>query len=161
MMVKAVIPRHFSICVFTLTQVALDVEVLWNGIRHGALMHGVCHTYGGASVMAGLCFLGGKPASQLIKAAWNRTAARAEGADLSVPGHTSWLAAFTGAALGAHTHIVLDSIMHGDMEPLQPWSAANPLFGAMGEARLDTLCLVLGLLGLAVYFARRMRGEKI
>jgi len=158
MMVKALAPRQFSICVFTLTQVAMDVEVLWNGFARGALLHGPCHTYRGASVVAAVCFLAGKPASELIKKTWNRAAARCANANLAVPERTSWPASFTAAAFGAYSHILLDSMMHTDMQPLQPWSARNPLFGLIDPMLLQGLCLLLGVAGLVLYFSRGKEG---
>jgi hypothetical protein len=45
MAVKAAMPRHFSIVVFGLTQIVIDVEVLWQLAIGGYPLHRFCHTY--------------------------------------------------------------------------------------------------------------------
>jgi hypothetical protein len=55
---------------------------------------------------------------------------------------------------------VLDAIMHGDMRPLAPWSATNPLLGLLSLEQLHNACLVAGaagvvLLGIRVMSVRR------
>jgi len=157
MTVKAIIPRHFSICVFAFTQVAIDLEVLWYLTRWDPPVHRFWHTYLGATVVAAVCFLLGKPVSQLVKTVWNRLAERCKDADLSVPVPTTWLASFTGSVFGAYSHILLDSIFHRDMAPMQPW---NPIFGIIGRMLLQVLCVLLGVAGLAVYLERARRKGK-
>src|SRR5437899_4491261 len=76
MMVKAVAPRHFSICVFMLTQVVIDLEVLWHLIRWDPPLHRSWHTWAGATVIGVMCFLVGKPVSEWIKTIWNRLATK-------------------------------------------------------------------------------------
>jgi membrane-bound metal-dependent hydrolase YbcI (DUF457 family) len=34
-----------------------------------------------------------------------------------------------GAIAGTYSHVVLDSLLHADMRPFAPFSAANPLLG--------------------------------
>jgi membrane-bound metal-dependent hydrolase YbcI (DUF457 family) len=62
-----------------------------------------------------------------------------------------------GAALGAYSHIVFDSLMHADMRPLAPFSDANPLLGLVPVGALHWFCIIAGLIGLAVTGARRAR----
>ena len=114
----------------------------------------------GATVVAAVCFLLGKPVSQLVKTVWNRLAERCKDADLSVPVPTTWLASFTGSVFGAYSHILLDSIFHRDMAPMQPWNPRNPIFGIIGPMLLQVLCVLLGVAGLAVYLERARRKGK-
>jgi hypothetical protein len=154
MAVKAAVRRHFSIVVFGLTQIALDLEVLWELVRGGYPLHGRCHTYAGAAVTA--CFLAaiGKPASQGIKAVWNRIAARCRDRDLTVNAHTTWAASSSAAFIGAFSHIFLDSLFHYDLEPLWPWSEANHFRGLVNPHAVEIACIVLGVIGLAWFFGR-------
>lgn len=158
MALKAAVPRHFSICVFVLTQVAIDVEVLWQLLWSERAGHRFSHTLLGAGVVGLACFPAGKPLSQWLKAGWNRFARWRELDELCVAVRTSWPAAFWGAAVGAVSHVVLDSLYQPDIEPLWPWSASNPLELGLHPAMLATvlseICLVLGVLGLAVFLFR-------
>ncbi|NLE42022.1 MAG: hypothetical protein GX615_09360 [Lentisphaerae bacterium] len=45
MFLKATMPRHFSIITFGITQVLIDLEVLWNMTHHGNRLHTFLHTY--------------------------------------------------------------------------------------------------------------------
>jgi hypothetical protein len=57
--------------------------------------------------------------------------------------------------VGALSHPVLDGIMHSDIEPFQPWTAANPLHGVVGLAALHLGCLIAGVVGLVLLLARK------
>jgi hypothetical protein len=160
MAVKAAMPRHFSIIVFGLTQIALDLEVLWHLARHDYPFHTFWHTYLGATIMAAVLTVLGKPASQWIKLVWNRLAAKCRDADLTVSIPTTWLASFTGAFIGACSHILLDSMFHLDMEPLQPWSSFNRLRGVVNPDTLEVVCVVLGFVGLVWFLERERRKRK-
>lgn len=160
MALKAAIPRHFSICVFMLTQIVIDFEVLWHLIRWNPSLHGIWHTYIGATIAAIIAFIVGKPVSEYVKKTWNRIAAHCPDVDLTVPGPTTWLASFTGAFIGAYSHILLDSFFHPDIKPLRPWSSGNPLFGMLDPMLLHGLCIVLGIAGLIIYIARERQRRK-
>jgi membrane-bound metal-dependent hydrolase YbcI (DUF457 family) len=45
------------------------------------------------------------------------------------------------------SHIVLDGIMHADMHPLAPWSAANPLLHLVSLSALHWACIISGIAG--------------
>ncbi len=162
MAVKALLPRHFSIIVFGLTQIAIDVEVLRYLMRGEYPLHRFWHTYLGATMIAVVFTLLGKPSSQWIKILWNRIAPKNGAINLSVSVPTTWLASFMGAFIGTYSHILLDSLYHGDMKPLHPWSEANHLYGLVSPHSVEVACVLLGIAGLAWYFAKQGRnGRKV
>lgn len=158
--VKAALPRHFSITVFGLTQVAIDAEVLRHMLRHEFPYHTFFHSYLGATVLATILTVAGKPASQWIKGAWNVMAARNRAPHLLVRVPTSWVAALAGAFIGAYSHVLLDSLYHSDIAPLQPWSQTNRLSGVMSPESVELICVVLGIVGLAWFLERERRARK-
>ena len=160
MAVKAAIPRHFSIVVFGLTQIALDLEVAWHMSHHEYPFHTFWHTYLGATIVAAGLTVLGKPASRWIKTAWNRIAAKCRDAELAVPAPTTWVASFTGASIGAYSHILLDSLFHPDIEPLQPWSPTNSFRGIVDPHGVELVCIVLGVIGLVWFFGRELKMRK-
>lgn len=160
MAVKAAMPRHFSIVVFGLTQVVLDLEVLWHIVRHEYPLHTSLHTCVGSSAAAIALAVIGKPASQWIKRIWNRIVVKCHGADLAVNTHTTWTASLSAAFIGTLSHILLDSLFHPDIEPLQPWSPANRLRGVVDRHGVELLCIVLGVIGLAWFFGRELKRRK-
>ena len=88
---------------------------------------------------------------------WNHIARRYHNVDLSVPVRTPWLASASAAVVGSYSHILLDSLFHPDIEPLQPWSGSNPLFGIISPMMLQIGCILLGLIGLAWFFGREIK----
>jgi membrane-bound metal-dependent hydrolase YbcI (DUF457 family) len=50
-----------------------------------------------------------------------------------------------GTAAGSYSHIVLDSIMHGDIKPLAPLSDTNVLLGIISTDALHWECAITGL----------------
>src|ERR1035437_9399431 len=91
MAAKAVAQKHFSIVVFGLTQIAFDLEVLWRLARHDYPLHTFWHTYLGATIIAVVLTVIGKPISQWIKSIWNRVATKCHDVDLSVIVQTTWI----------------------------------------------------------------------
>lgn len=67
-----------------------------------------------------------------------------------------WAAAWLGAGIGTASHVLLDSLVHADIRPWVPFSAANGLLGRV----VEWLCLASGALGGALYpvVARRRDG---
>ena len=61
-----------------------------------------------------------------------------------------------GAALGAYSHVVLDSVMHRDIRPLAPASMENVLLGIISLSALHWWCIALGIVGFAGVGARRL-----
>lgn len=138
-LLHAVAPRHVSFLSFCAANVLIDFESLYNLLRRRHPVHAFFHTYLGATLVIAavvLLFLG-----------------------LRVFASHSWLPKLfrwrelrsqqvaIGAALGAYSHVVLDSVMHRDIQPLSPFSFSNALLGVIPLSTLHLACLVLGALG--------------
>ncbi len=59
-----------------------------------------------------------------------------------------------GGLVGRVSHSVLDSLMLSDLVPFWPFSNNNPLLDSLGIGALHILCVVLGLVGVAVLVIR-------
>jgi len=59
-----------------------------------------------------------------------------------------------GGLLGGATHPFLDGVMHKDIRPLLPFSAANPFLGMVTRGQLHLLCVLAGIAGLALLALR-------
>jgi membrane-bound metal-dependent hydrolase YbcI (DUF457 family) len=71
------------------------------------------------------------------------------------PQQISWLGAATGAFLGTFSHVLLDSMVHADVQPWAPFSESNVLLGTIDFGALQLLCIgvgVLGCIGLMIVF---------
>lgn len=132
---KAVAGKRFSFTVFGFTQVLIDVEPLVRLLRGDWVVHGFTHTLLGATLVAGVALLIGRPICQWLLSA------------LRLPAAICWPAAVSGAFGGAYTHVLLDGIMHADLQPLMPFAAGNGLLGLLSYDEIHLLCLFSGLCG--------------
>jgi membrane-bound metal-dependent hydrolase YbcI (DUF457 family) len=132
--------KSVSFLSFCAANVLIDVESLYNMVTHQPRIHTFLHTYLGSSLAAALLVVLFIPARRAALAlpgwtilAWRKTPLRA--------------IAF-GAALGAWSHVFLDSIMHADITPWAPLSEANALYRVVSLRALHLGCLAAGLAAL-------------
>jgi len=150
-LVHSAAPRHISFLAFCGANVLVDVEPLYYMITGGYPIHRFLHTYVGATVAGLICVLlfalvrrFAMPVLRLLRLE-----------NLSVR------AVALGAFAGTCSHVVLDSLMHADMRPFAPFSAANPLLGAISLRALHGICLITGVVGAGIFFARRSRSADL
>jgi hypothetical protein len=157
--VKAVCGRYFSLMVFGFSQVAIDIEPLVRIIRGDAVFHGFTHTYLGATLVALVSVVVGRPFCQFLLSYWTSERYSPFLNWLRGPNLLSWPAAIAGAIVGTSSHVFLDSIMHSDMQPLAPLSEANALLRVISVGSLHLVCVLSGVFGalilLAVFIFRR------
>ena len=145
----AAAPRHVSFIAFCGANVLIDIEPLTYMLSHQYPVHRFFHTYIGATLVW--------PAVIVVFLALLRAATA-----LPLPNIFNWKSltvarVAAGAALGAYTHIVFDSLMHSDMRPLAPFSDSNPLLGLVPLKALHWFCIIAGMIGLAVTGMRHAR----
>jgi hypothetical protein len=131
-------------------------------IRGDAVLHGFAHTYVGATLVAALSIVAGRPICQALLQRWPPDPRSPFLIWLVGPVGIPWPAAIVGAILGTYSHVVLDSIMHADMRPLAPFAETNAMLGAVSVGALHLLCVAGGGLGVAALllgFVRR-RGAR-
>ncbi len=130
---KAVAGPRMSLMTFAIAQPVMDVEVIYRILNQLPRPHGVSHTVIGAIVVAGVTVGVTVPTVWLVSGktlAW-----------------LTWRAAWCGALLGTLSHVVLDSIMHSDVQPFWPVSQASPLHRVIGLTALHELCFWSGACG--------------
>jgi hypothetical protein len=139
--------------------VLIDLEPAYYMLQGEAPLHRFFHTCVGATVVGAVALVIGMPLCNWVlrlgRALQGREGAAAE------PARIGFGAAAFGAFAGVYSHVLLDSVMHGDMRPLAPFSDANPLLRVISLDSLHALCVgraILGLAGLAV--RARLRGER-
>lgn len=145
-LLKAMLQGSFSLMVFGWAQIIMDIQPLVVLITGEGHLHGFSHTYIGATLLAIFSAFSGKYLSEL---------------GLRILGLLSkkkqivitWEIAFISAFIGTYSHVVLDSIMHADVQPFSPVSLENALFGVITFDTLHALLLLSGLLGAVIYFA--------
>ncbi len=151
---KALAGRHFSVLVFGVAQVAMDIEPLVGLIRGSPVLHGWTHTYVGALGIGAVTACVAPPLCRPILAFWNRLLD-----ELLFQWHVSEagigiVPALSGAFIGTLSHVALDSLMHADMGPLRPWSHSNGLLGWIEPLDLHLYCVRAGVFGLLFWCGR-------
>ena len=153
---KAALDRRFSLIAFGMAQILMDMEPLLGLLLHWPRLHGLSHTLLMAIPIGLLAAWLGKVLSPLLLARW-RTELRAWKLGWLEDPLPSRAALVWGGLLGSFSHLLLDALMHGDMTPLWPFSAANPLYELTTYEQVEWLCLGAGVLGGGLWVWRRYR----
>ncbi len=148
-LVKSLLQGSFSLMVFGWAQIIMDIQPLVVLITGEGHLHGFSHTYVGASLLAIFAALSGKYLSEFGLYILDISTE-------SAPVKISWWVAFLSAFIGTYSHVVLDSIMHIDVQPFYPFSYLNPMLGFVGVITLHKFCLYSGLVGAVIYFSIRV-----
>ena len=149
---KAILQSSFSLMVFGWTQIVMDLQPLFVLITGEGHLHGFSHTYVGATLLAILSAVTGKYLSQI--GLWVLQIEK------SIRNNIQWWVVFLSAFIGSFSHVLLDSIMHADVEPFYPVTLINPFLGFISVAALHKLCLYSGLAGAGIYFYLEWRNGK-
>ena len=157
LVVKALGSTYFSLTVFCLVQVVMDSEVVYALLTGGYPLHGVMHTYLGATVVGVLSAAIGRPLCVRLKRAWNARMSPDLRQNLSLQDQITVPAALIGAFVGSYSHVFLDSLMHPDMTPLAPLALSNSMLNRMTVVQLHVLCVLLGGVGVLALLYRKAR----
>ena len=126
---KATKPSRFSFVMFGATQIAIDLQPLFNRIYPSLLeRHTPTHSIIGATIIMFICLAFRIPLGNLLKIVIDRRAA------------------FFGAATGVYSHIFLDAIIHRDVSAnlFWPYRIDSHLYGLMGNGSMTLACIAFG-----------------
>ena len=148
LLVKALLHGGSSLMVFGWAQILIDIQPLVVLLRGEGQVHGYSHTWLGALLIAPVAALSGKPLSEYGLRVIGISAAEE-------PIRIAWWVAWTSAFIGTFSHVLLDAIMHADLEPLAPFAGGNSLLGLLDVWQLHQFCIYAGFAGAALYYAIR------
>ncbi|NEV63240.1 DUF4184 family protein [Thiorhodococcus minor] len=158
---KSLTGPTFSLSVFAIAQLAMDVEVVARALTDRAVLHGFTNTLAGATLVAFTCGLIGRALGEHSLHWWNRQLSPTQAKRLAVRAQISQTAAWSGALIGAYSHWLLDAIMHADARPLAPFAASNPFLGLVSTTQLHRFCLWSLGLGVLIMVARRLLAGRV
>lgn len=144
---KAAAGNRVGLVSFGLAQVLMDFEPGVRMLLNDGHLHGWSHTLLGALLIGGLATWWSRWLTGLLVGRWNAETGHYGLRWLGVPGALSYRVLGAGAFLGTLSHVGLDSLMHADMEPLAPFSRANPLLGLVPHDAVYSAMVVCGLVG--------------
>jgi hypothetical protein len=157
---KAAAPRHFSFTVFVFTNVVIDVEPLYYILTDNPPLHRFLHTYAGAAIAAAACGVLGPPVCSWAIRTWNGRLDEAQARWLAVEPRIPPVAAAAGALAAGWSHVLLDSLMHADMQPFAPFFGGGDMTRFVTIGQLELFCVLAGVLGAAALLALAMRRPK-
>lgn len=149
-LIKALLQSSFSLMVFGWTQIVMDIQPLIVLISGEGHLHGFTHTYVGAILIALFAALTGKYLSELGLKIIGLS-------KKEHPINIAWWVVLLSAFIGSFSHVLLDSIMHSDVEPFFPFTLNNQFLGLITVQMLHKICMYSGLLGAATYFVMSWR----
>ena len=139
--------RNFSVITFGIAQVAMDIEPGVGMLTGSDVLHGPSHTILGALVIAYLVMLIAPSICSYLLRRWNKEVIHHKLPWLAQLEAVPRVAVIVGAFFGTLSHVALDSLMHHDIQPLRPFSEANPLLGLVTHDGVYQLCAISGVLG--------------
>jgi Predicted membrane-bound metal-dependent hydrolase (DUF457). len=139
-LLKACAPRAVSLTAFVISQVLIDIEPGYHLFWGGWPLHREVHSLpvsGLVGIFAGM-------------AVWLSGRRFRPSTNAVIRSEVDLWSALAGGLIGGLSHPLLDAIMHSDLQPFWPVSAANPLLAVMGLGYLHVLCVVSGVAGAAI-----------
>jgi membrane-bound metal-dependent hydrolase YbcI (DUF457 family) len=145
---KAILQDHFSLVIFSATQVVMDLQPLVVMLTGRGETHGATHTLLGAAVLGVTSALAFRyPTRWLLNLFLPRTRPRVE---------LSWMTAFFSALAGTFSHALIDALIYPDVELLWPLTTTNPLRIGFTTSQMITFCVASGVIGIILYVIIRL-----
>ena len=156
-LIKAILQGFFSLIVFGWSQVLMDIQPLLAMLTGKGELHGFSHTYIGATLIAVFCALTGRWIYKVSMKMCRQNFTEYQKKLFAVSGNLTTSVCITSAFIGTISHVLLDSIMHGDVEPFYPIIPTNHLHLLLSIEGLYALCVYAGIAGTVIYLAIRSR----
>lgn len=155
LLIKSLLQGFFSLIIFGWAQFLMDLQPLFAMTTGIGKLHGFSHTYVGATLIAVFSALSGKWIYGLVRTFVEKTFSDYQQRLFAVPNNLTSGVCLVSAFIGTYSHVLLDSIMHADVEPYYPFSPENGLYLLLGIGGLYKLCLYSALVGAVIHFAVR------
>jgi len=145
---KAILQDHFSLIIFSATQVVMDLQPLVVMLTGRGETHGSTHTFLGATVLGIASALAFRyPTRWLLNLFLPRNRPKVV---------LSWRTAFFSALSGTISHALIDALIYADVEPFWPFTITNPLRIGITTSQMITFCWVSGVIGIILYVIIRL-----
>lgn len=149
---KPISNSQLSILTFGIAQVIMDIEPGIGMITGAKILHGPSHTVLGALITACFVILISPKICSVILQKTNKELKHYQLHWLIESENVTRKEIIISAFFGTFSHIVLDSVIHADIQPLTPFSDKNPLFGIVPHDQIYMVCAIAGILGLIIWF---------
>ncbi|QQR80648.1 MAG: DUF4184 family protein [Deltaproteobacteria bacterium] len=142
--VKSISKKRFSLSVFILSQVFIDVETLVNILLKHERWHTFFHTFIGTTCALVIVSLLSKILSNFV------------GDIFGIFKDVTWSQIIISAFIGVYSHVFLDAMMHSDLRPFSPFSFSNPFLHLVSLKNLHEFCVVSGSVGIVIFISKKL-----
>ena len=156
LLIKSVLQGWFSLIIFGWAQLLMDIQPVLAALTGRGSLHGFSHTWLGATLIAIIAAWTGKWVFHLCMRFMDRDFTPYQKQLFDVPARLTTGICMCSACIGTFSHVLLDSIMHADLEPLFPISTENHLLLIISISALYKLCVYTGIAGAVVFFCVRL-----
>lgn len=155
--------QHFSLRVFALAQILIDLEAARGVFLHTYLLHGPLHSLIGAILAGLLAAVLGRHVFNALNPPLRTFLRQVEGmpawlVEEVVP--ITWAAALIGGAVGGISHVLLDAVIHPDVGPFLPFSSSNPFLTDGSFYVMHYTCALVGIAGSMAWLALARRNPR-
>lgn len=157
---KPMAKRKFSLIVFGISQVAIDLEPLVYIIRGNASHHGFMHTYIAAVVVAVLVAAFLRPFCKFLLHMWNRILPVFRLGWLRDGDNISRKVMITSALIGTMSHVFIDSLTHYDVHPFAPFWEGTSLRDVVTLVQVYKICAAMFAVGGVWWLAMKWRARR-
>nr|WP_299461374.1 DUF4184 family protein [uncultured Gimesia sp.] len=154
MLAKAFGSSYFWLTSYVAANVLIDLEVLYYLSRNEPPYHRYLHTYVGGiamGVVAGLLMFG---VVQMVRRVLPASSSWGERLAKTPRRRLLWQSLVAGL-IGGVSHILLDSLMHEEMNPFWPLAEGNTLVGLISVPALHIALAAIGFFGLIFWLLLR------
>ncbi|MDR7522827.1 MAG: DUF4184 family protein [Armatimonadota bacterium] len=148
--------RHFSLRIFTLTQIVIDLESARGVLVSASPLHGPLHSLAGATLAGLLAAVLGRHIFNALNPLFRSLLRQVEGMPAWLVGEVvpiTWAAALIGGTVGGISHVLLDAVIHPDVSPFWPFSSSNPFLRDGSFYLMHYACTLVGLIGALAWLA--------
>ena len=142
--------RYINLPAVLLASVIVDIEPIYCMFIGNCQLHGFSHTFIGGTLFA---------IAVIIIIVALRTHLSKISKIFRVEQDYSLKSIVLASFVGVYAHLVLDSFMHGDMNPFWPIEG-NPLLGKISNSLCLDLCIAGFFAGIAIYIFHLLKKKK-
>ena len=154
--IKAIIPRHFSWSIFTLTNIFIDLEPITYFVFTGIPSHRFFHSISGATLIGLICALFFRKLCGNYIMKWNKNLHPIDRSWLEVRNSkVNLFEALLGGLIGAWSHLALDSMMHHDIKPFWPFLSENKFLGLLSSNSIMYGCVGFFIIGIVIFIIKK------
>lgn len=155
-LVKSILQGFFSLIIFGWAQLLMDIQPVLAVLTGKGSLHGFSHTYIGATLIAIISAITGKWVYQAIMVFIGKDFTGYQKKLFDVPIKLTNSVCIFSAFIGTYSHVLLDSIMHADIEPFYPIYLKNDMNLMISIENLYKLCIYTGMVGAIIFFTIRI-----